>query len=337
MTPRATLLLVLSWGLVACGDEVEPPDGWLDRLAEQSEPPPGNNWPVAPDQSMDALAHPITILSMEETEAGTTNAWHANAQVGSRELELKWKPVRDASADSFNNTPRKEIAAFLVQKWFLDPEDWVVPPVRLACLEGEQVRAFDEDAEAQVPGTGCVLGAVTLWLQNLTVPDELYDEARFYDDPVYAWHMADFNLFTYVVQHRDGAANNVPTSDDESNRRIYAIDNGMSFGGRIHNYFVRNWDSIEVPALRAESVERLRAVTRADIDELAVVAMMAREGDRLVNVDPRPEEEAGVGEEPGHVEEPVLTLGLTEEERSAIEERIARLLERVDAGEVAVF
>lgn len=314
--------------LGSCAEHYEPAPGWLGRLAEQPPPEPGANWPVLPQEANEVLAGEVQLVSMEPTAAGTTNAFKAEVRIDGAPLTVKWKPVRDEGCDSFNNTPRKEIAAFQVQRWFLDPQDYTVPPVRMHCLPVEEVQRFDEGAEPQVDGTDCVLGAVSLWLDDLTVPEELWTPRRFYRDPVYAWHMANLNLFTYVVRHRDGAPPNLPVSADPDNPRVYAIDNGMSFGGAIHNIFAKNWDELEVPALRAEAIERLRAVGEQEIEALSEVTLLVKRGDTIVEVPTGTEVPEGTWSR---------SLGLDDRERGAITTRIEELLQRVDAGEIRTF
>ena len=61
-------------------------------------------------------------------------------------------------------------------------------------------------------------------------------------------------------------------ADDESNRRCFAIDNGISFGGWIWNFFSSNWNIIRVPAIRRTVVDRLRRVERSQIEALGWLA-----------------------------------------------------------------
>src|SRR5690606_31993935 len=43
-------------------------------------------------------------------------------------FSAKFKPAPVEDVDAFNNSPRRELAAYQIQKLFLDEDDWVVPP-----------------------------------------------------------------------------------------------------------------------------------------------------------------------------------------------------------------
>ena len=55
-------------------------------------------------------------------------------------LDFKWKPVDPSwklvtqRYDGINNSPRKELAAWVIQRLFLDPEDYVVPFTTAYCV-----------------------------------------------------------------------------------------------------------------------------------------------------------------------------------------------------------
>lgn len=312
--------------LVGCAP-AEPPPGWLERLAASEPPPPGTHWPVPPSEAHSKILQPLELIQMERPGSGTTDVFRAVVWIDGERFTVKWKPVPGGDGEAFNNSPRRELAAWEVQRWFLEPADYVVPPVTLHCLPVEALRPFDRDAEPQLDrlrDDGCVLGAVSLWLDDLEVADDIYSPERFYADPAYAWHMANFDLFTYLVRFGDGAPANVPTSTDPENRRVFAIDNGMSFSG-LRNPFAPDWSGLRVPALPAESVARLREVSDDDLEALGQLAVVVRD-------------DGGVRQRAGEGGgEPVLALGLTQAERRAIRERIARLEEMISREGIALF
>jgi hypothetical protein len=201
----------------------------------------------------------------------------------------------------------------------------------MRCLPLDAVGAGKPSLE----GSTCVLGAMEVWLHDVHIPEKIYDPKLFGRDPVYARHMADMNLVTYLIQHSDGRSNNFLLGNDPENRRVFSIDNGISFGATVHNFFVRNWDTIRVPALRKESVERLRATSPQDFEELAVVVEMKLDADGVWRNVPEtarrnPNHGAFVGED-------MLQLGLTQDEIKALVERRRDLLEKVDEGEQKTF
>jgi hypothetical protein len=332
--------VVLGAALVAC---TPPPDHAglrtaLAALAAAPEPPPGDSWAMAPAELEGILADEVLeVRSHESAGGGVTGAVRERvfAAVRGRDLMVKWKRAPAGDADGWNNSPRKEIAAYAVQKWFLDPDDYVVPTTVMRCPPLERYRTYEPRAAPTIPGTHCVLGVASLWLTHVRVPDRLYDETRFLTDPRYAYHMANFNLLTYLVDHRDGRRGNFLVSADPTNRRVFAVDNGISFGAWIYNYFVPNWNSIRVPALRRAAIDRLRGVSREDLDALGVLVEMRADAQgilRQVPPGPNLDPTAGTRIRPGFIQ-----LGLTRREIAALAMRIRTLLAAVDAGEVSVY
>src|SRR5262249_17508647 len=104
-----------------------------------------------------------------------------------------------------------------------------VPPTSVRCLPRS---AYPPDTPAPEPTlehTACVLGLVAAWLEHVAPPaGEVYDPDRFARDPRYAGHMADFNVLTYLIDHRDGRSSNILLSDDPKDEHVYSIDNGIA-------------------------------------------------------------------------------------------------------------
>ncbi len=234
-----------------------------------------------------------------------------------------------------NNSPRKELAAYQLQKLVFPPEDYVVPTTVVRCVPIEKMRELSPGATPTVPGTKCVLGVVALWMTDVTVADPLYDASRFHSDANYAYFMANLNLFTYLIQHKDGRSGNFLESTEEGRRQVFAIDNGMTFGPWFFNYFVPNWNDLRVAALRKESVDRLRQIRREDLEFLAVTAQLeADERGILRVVEPGPPLDPGDG---ARLDGTTVQLGLEEDEIDDLYERIEELIEEVDEGEIPVF
>jgi hypothetical protein len=269
------------------------------------------------------------------TAAGTSGAYRVTLFFPdiAREIDFKWKKV-PPDGDGVNNAPRKEIAVYAVQKWCLDPADYAVPTSVLRCVP---LDAFPERrrVRANIDGTRCRLGNLSVWLKDVSVPDELFDKKRFQQDPVYARYLADFNLLTFLVGHKDGRDGNFLVSKDEARRRVFAVDNGISFDPWIYNYFVPNWHALRVPALRKASIERLRGVTRSDVEALGVLAELRADARGMLRpAQPGPNVDPSVGARvrPGFVQ-----VGLSRREIRELWRRLARLLEDVDGGKVALF
>lgn len=279
------------------------------------------------------------ILSLEPAGSGTTRPEKGELlfpKTGDR-FSVKGK-MTPTSLDGFNNSPRKELAAWKLQFLFLDPVDFTVPATAMRCAPlAEWNERHDED-DPTVPGTSCVLWEVAIWLENVTVPDDLYEEERFLNDVAYAYHLANFNIFAYLINLRDNRTGNVLVSKDDSNRRVFAIDNGVAFGTIWYNWFyppTYAWRQIRVPALPRKSVDRLRKVQRADLDFLMVVSQLEADSEGILrNVDPGPPNDPNVG---ATLDDMTVQFGLTRNEVDAIWKRIEALIEKIDAGQIALF
>lgn len=336
MTRGTILTIALALAGAGCGLRSGAPVGGPPH----GRPSPGTSasWPLPPTDAERLFAEaPMTLEKAEHTATGVAGAFKATADFkgDTRPLEVKWKPVDGADIDNWNNNPRKEIAAYLVQRWFLAPRDYVVPATTMRCIPLDAYKRFDPSPAATVPGTTCVLGMVSLWVQHVKVPDALYEPDRFVTDPNYAYHLADFNLLAYLIEHRDGRPGNILVSDDPGDRHVFAIDNGISFGGLIYNFLTTNWDTIRVPALRRETVEKLRHLDHRELEALRVVAELR--ADRRGVLQPVPPGRVMDPERGVRIDGSRVQLGLTTAEIDAVSRRITALLERVERGELPVF
>jgi len=307
----------------------------LPRHSRPASEDPFYNWPGHPDE----LERRLTQESFEahrvvDAGAGVTGAQKATLIFDSddTELKVKWKVV-PPSLDGWNNSPRKELAAYEIQKWFLDPEDYVVPTTVVHCRPVEKIRVLD--VEPTVEGTKCVLFVLSVWLEEVTVPDELYHEERFQNDPAYAYHLANFNTLAVISDHRDGRDGNFLVSKRDEDRRVYAVDNGISFSSWIWNYFVTNWDDMRVPAIPQTTVDRLRGLQREDYEKLGVIVELRLDENGIFHqVPPGPNLDPGRG---ARLRDGIVQFGLTRYEIREVRDNVEDLLEDVDEGEIAVF
>jgi len=335
---HSTLAIVVIFATACAHGDVAPGERVVAEVralpAPRSAHPP--EMPLPPDELARMLqSAPFELRAMKRAEAGVMGVSKATAYFPSqrRELTVKWAPAPAKTADEWNASPRKETAAFAVQRWFLDPDDWVVPPTAMRCIPLAAYSRLAPDMPATIEGTQCELGLVAVWLDHVKQPETIFDVDRFERDRTYAGHVADFNLFTYLVEHRDGRGGNILVSGD--GERIYAVDNGIAFGNLVWNYFVTNWDVLRVPGLRRAAIDRLRRVTPRDVDALMVVAELR--ADRAGVLQPVPptapiDPSQGIRVRDGRVQ-----LGLTADEAHAVGDRLKQLLARVDAGEIPLF
>ena len=179
------------------------------------------------------------------------------------------------------------------------------------------------------------MGVLSIWMENVTVPEVLYDEERFVTDGQYAHFLSNLNLFTYLVDHRDGRGGNFLVSKDDARRQVFAVDNGISFGPLVFNYFVPNWTHLRVAAVRKDTIARLRAIKRADLDFLKVVVQLEADESGILRTVPSgtPIDPAGGANR----SDGVVQFGLKSKEIDGVYARILKLLEAVDAGQVPGF
>ena len=284
-----------------------------------------------------ALARQYEIKEIKATATGTSGAFKEQIYFPTikKEVKFKFKKAIPGDLDSFNNSPRRELAAYEIQKLFLEPEDYVVPTSILVCVPRDAYEKNHGYTAASVEGTNCVLGLVSVWLKDVTVTDQLYEESRFLQEPNYAHFMSNFNILTYLIAHRDAKEGNFLVSKDDERRQVFSIDNGESFGSFPYNFFAQNWDVIIVPALRKDSIDRLRQLKRQDLDFLGVVVQLEKDENGILmpvpageNLDPKKSVRIHGG---------TVQLGLTRTEIGKVWERIEALIADVDSGKIPVF
>lgn len=306
--------------------------------AAATEPDRNPHFPMAAAEAERRLAREdFAILRAKRTAQGLAGARKLRLRftADGGELDVKWKAAPARTADGFNNTPRKEVAAYAVQKWFLAPKDYVVPPTETRCIALDAYAPVDPAAAATLPGTRCVFGALSLWLQQVRRMTRVWDEARYEADPHYALAIGHANLLGYLIQHRDGRrANFLASADGVTPARVFMIDNGIAFGARVWNFFVRNPSRLRVPELPRTAIARLRTLHFEDVAALGVLGELGldergvlRHRDPGPNLDP----ERGV-----RIRDDVLQYGLSRDEIEELWERIVDLLEEVDDGDVGL-
>ena len=312
----------------------------VPAVAESGEKPADHpaEWPAHPTDLELLLAyHDLEVLRAKGGLGGVMGVKKVTFLLADgREVSVKWKEAPAGDADGWNNSPRKEMAAYAIQRWFLDPEDYVVPTTVVRCLSFEQHEVINPGgASATIPETECVVGAISAWLNDVTVPDDLHEADRFESDRVYARHLANFNLLGYLIRHEDGRDGNILVAKNDSERRVFAVDNGVAFGGLVKNYWVPNWHKIRVAALSKQSIDRLRQIGDEQIQALAILSEHQVGSDGVLRPVPpseNPNPARGARSKPGW-----LQLGLSQKEIDRVEQRLEALLEAVDSGAQPVF
>lgn len=288
-----------------------------------------------PDTAEARLAHaPFELVQARDTrfEGDRTQQALLEFPQGSPML-VKWARA-PRGGGRFNNRPRYELAAYRLQKLFLEPEEYVVPPTVVRCLPLGWYRGEVEPrAPETLPGSGLVMVVLQYWLWGVT-GEGVFDEDRFRRDPVYARHLANLNVFTYLARHNDANEGNFLLSENSDDPRLFAVDNGVAFDSEASNRGYE-WRRLRVDAVPRATVERLRDLSREDLRrQLGVLAQFDVAGGQMVAVEPGEnlDPDEGIRHRDG-----VLQLGLTEGEISDIWRRLERLLEEVDSGDLGVF
>ncbi len=314
-----------------------------ERPAAASEFP---NWSDPPDViearlPEGLLSADFVLVESRRTAEGTSGARSVSLSFnrvsgGAKQVRVKWKQMPRGTLDAHNDSPRRQIAAYELQKLFLDPEDYVVPTALAYCVPLSKSKEEPGSAmRPTLPGSACTLGLVQVWLENVTTSDSLYEEARFVSDPTYAYYIANFNLFTYLSDFADPKKSNFLVSKEPDRRQVFCFDNDIAFEEFFRLPFVDRWNVIFVPALRRDSIERLRRLRREDLDVLGVVAQLEKDQNGLYisvpsggNLAPN----TGV-----RIADGTVQLGLARFEIEAIWRRVQTLLARVDKGEIPLI
>jgi hypothetical protein len=295
------------------------------------------NWPVPPSDLENRFwDQDFKINEVKGAGAGVTGASRLKIEYpDGKVFKVKWKAVPPGKADGWNNSPRKEIAVYVTQRFVVDQNDFMIPTVAPHCLTLEEYKAIDPRTKPSIKGSNCVLGLIAIWMEDLEAPWPFFEEDLFKKDPKYARFLSDMNVVLYLVDHRDGRQGNLLRSTDLSDPRVYAVDNGIAFDTFPWNMLVPNWNQIRVPWLAKETVERLRKIDDDELEAaLGVVAEMEIDANgeyHLVtptsNLDPK----KGVRRTSKRIQ-----FGLTVDEIDDLEERLELLLKNVDSGKIKV-
>jgi hypothetical protein len=244
-------------------------------------------------------------------------------------LRAKWAAA-PRGADSFNNRPRFEIAVYELQKLFLDEEDYVVPPTVARAMTLEEYPRSNA-VRTTFSGIDGVVVLMQYWLSNVT-DEDVFDEDRIEEDSVYARHLADMNILTYLVRHADANPGNFLIST-AGNAQVFAVDNGVSFGDISDR--PDDWRKMRTERLPRGTVERLRGITEEDLQQaLGVLAQFEVRGEQLVQVEPT--ENLDPGDDIRRSDD-VIQLGLDDGEIEDVYERLQDLLKEIDEGEYEIF
>ena len=290
--------------------------------------------PVA-DLEQLLAAEPLVIAQAEISRPKAKGDITLRAIVSFGEAAPLLVKLRKAApgADSFNNVPRYEFAAYELQKLFLDPHEYVVPPTALRMVPLADFAKYSPGVARTFSAADQVLAVVQYWLNDIKVVTDVYNPERFAADPVYARHIGQLNVLTYLIRHRDSNLGNFLLGNAEAGARVFSIDHGVAFASDDSDRG-EVWKDMRVNRLPADTVERLRLVTPQLLAErLGVLAQWQLDGRSYVPVasGKNLSEHRGVRRTGND-----LQMGLTKSEIRDVHRLLTRLLERVDRGEITM-
>jgi hypothetical protein len=279
-------------------------------------------------------AEPIVIEKAQSSRPTAKGDITLRAEVsfgGAPPMRVKLRKS-EPGADQFNKVPRYELAAYELQKLFLDPAEFVVPPTALRFVALADFARHQRDVLRTFSAADQVLAVVQYWLHDIASPADVYSAARFESDPRYARHIGQLNILTHLIEHRDANLGNFLIGTAETGARVFSVDHGVAFASADSDRG-EAWKDMRVKRLPADAVARLREITLPVLTQhLGVLAQWRLEGERYVAVPLGPNLAAQRGVRRSGND---LQMGLTAKEIAAVDWLRKRLLKRIDAGELS--
>jgi len=287
-------------------------------------------------QSVDELerlfaAEPLTIQQAEISRPKAAGDITLRAEVsfgGAPALRVKLRRA-EPGADVFNNVPRYDLAAYELQKLFLDQPEYVVPPTALRMVALADFARFAPQVERTFGDADQVLAVVQYWLNDVTNAADVYDAGRFDADALYARHIGQLNLLTWLIEHGDSNVGNFLIATPGAGARVFSIDHGVAFASQDSDRG-ELWKVLRVKRFPADAVERLRRITPELLKQrLGVLAEWRLEGGSYVPVSPSDNLSPGRGV---RRRDGVLQMGLTQAEIMQVDRQLRRFLSQVERG-----
>jgi hypothetical protein len=88
-----------------------------------------------------------------------------------------------------------------------------VPPTALRFIPRAEFAKYQSDVARTFSSADQVLAVLQYWLSDIAVIADVYNPARFAADPLYARHIGQLNVLTYLIAHRDSNVGNFLISD----------------------------------------------------------------------------------------------------------------------------
>ena len=126
-------------------------------------------------------AEPLVITQAEISRPKAKGDITLRADVslgGAPPLRVKLRKA-EPGAETFNNVPRYDLAAYELQKLFLDPAEYVVPPTALCMIPRQDFVQYQAGVVRTFSSADQVLAVLQYWLSDIAVVADVYDPARF--------------------------------------------------------------------------------------------------------------------------------------------------------------
>lgn len=279
---------------------------------------------------------PFAIVSAEISRPKARGDITLKAEVsfdGRPPIRVKLRKA-EPGADTFNNQPRYDLAAYRLQALLLDPADYVVPPTAARFLPLAEFEKYSPGVKRTFSGADEALAVLQYWLQDVKVVADVYVPALYSTDLAYARSVGQMNVLTYLIEHGDSNVGNFLISRSETGPRVFAVDNGVAFAAAESDRG-RKWAEMRVDSLPAAIVERLRDLSFDELrQQLDVVAQWSLDGGHFV---PMPHGASLSSLRGVRRDGAVLQMGLTKPEIDRVWRNRQRLLEMIDSGKLRTY
>ena len=282
---------------------------------------------------------PLKIVSADKSRPKAPGDITSKAEVsfGGREPFRVKLRRSDPGAEGFNNVPRYDLAAYAIQRLLMDPNEFVMPPTALRMIPVAEFKSLPRPRRRETDLQGRRRGAVcraVLAAERHEPSRTFYDLSSFDTDAVYARHIGQLNVFTYLIEHRDSNQGNFLISKAEQGPRVFSIDHGVAFAS-LDSDRGTAWLELRVDRLPKDTVERVRRAHKDELTaKLGVLGQWELRDGHYVPVSLT----ANMGANRGvRIRDGVVQMGLTREEISAVARQVKRLLNKVDRGKVQVY
>ncbi len=198
-------------------------------------------------QEVVTLLETAEVLSVEEIGMGVTKPWRVDLQNGGETFRAVYKPIKRGRHKGFWESYEAEVAAYEMDRYLgLD----MVPPT--------VVRRVKAD-----------LGSLQLWVGDCHLYAEVEENTP--RSVEWSWQLSRMKMFDVLIHNTDRNAQNFLVDQDY---HIILIDHSRAF--TTEKKMLRQKGKLPL-AFDRRLVEKLRSLTREDLDERLEDLLMGRQ------------------------------------------------------------